>query len=390
MTRAASALFLGASAMFATMYSTQAILPELERGLHAGPAAAGLSITVVVVAVAVAGWVHGPLSDRIGRVRVMTASAALIVLPTALLPLAPNLGAFLALRALQGVLMPGLLVVAVPYVQERFTGSTAGVAMGAYTSSLVVGGLVGRVGPALLASAAGWRWALAALAVLPAAGAAAMWAWLPRDTPAGRHLPLPGVVREHARNRLLVTNAVCAGGVFFAFVGVFTYATHRLTGAPFRLSVGEAGLVYGVWLVGAAVPAVGGLAVRVGPHRLLPGLVAAAIVGACLTLADRLPLVVAGLGLMAAAMFSTVTTCQLLIPRLASHHRGTAASLHLTVYYLLGGLGAYLPGLWEPDGWRAVVAACLPPAGLALAAALVLAGSRPGPAVAGVDVPGVG
>ena len=377
MTRAAAALFLGASAMFATMYSTQAILPDLERGLHCSPAAAGLSISVVVVAVALAGWVHGPLSDRIGRVRVMTVSAAAIVLPTALLPLAPDLTVFLALRALQGVLMPGLLVVAVPYVQERFPGSSAGVAMGAYTSSLVVGGLVGRVGPALVASAAGWRWGLAVLAVLPAAGAAAMWAWLPRDVPAGRHLPLAGVVREHARNRLLITNAVCAGGVFFAFVGVFTYATHRLTGAPFRLSVGTAGLVYGVWLVGAAVPAVGALAARVGPQRLLPGLAGAAVCGALLTLVDQLAVVVAGLALMAAAMFSTVTTCQLLIPRLVSHHRGAAASLHLTVYYLLGGLGAYLPGLWAPDGWRAVVAACMPPALVAFLAACALAASHP-------------
>ena len=59
--------------MFANMYSTQAILPEVEHGLHVSPAAAGLSITVVVIGVAVGGWVHGPLSDRIGRARVMVA-----------------------------------------------------------------------------------------------------------------------------------------------------------------------------------------------------------------------------------------------------------------------------------------------------------------------------
>jgi YNFM family putative membrane transporter len=362
--------------MFATMYSTQAILPELERGLDCSAAAAGLSITVVVVSVAAAGWVHGPLSDRIGRARVMTASAAAIVVPTAALPLAPGLPSFLLLRAAQGALMPGLLVVAVPYVHERFRGPAAGAAMGAYTASLVVGGLVGRVAPALLAPAIGWRWALAALAVLPAAGAAAMWAWLPRDRPAGVHRPLAGVVAEHARNAPLVANALCAGCVFFGFVGVFTYATHRLTDPALGLTLGEAGLVYAVWLVGAVTPVVGGVAERLGPARLLPGLVLAAALGAAATRIDALPLVVAGLALLAAAMFSTVTTCQLLIPRLVSHHRGAATSLHLTVYYVLGGLGAYVPGLWLGRGWGAVVLACLVALVLALLLALGLARSR--------------
>jgi hypothetical protein len=39
-------------------------------------------------------------------------------------------------------------------------------------------------------------------------------------------------------------------------------------------------------------------------------------------------------------MFSTVTTCQLLIPRLVSHHRGTATSPHQTIYYVLGGVAS--------------------------------------------------
>src|SRR5262249_53260008 len=89
-----------------------------------------------------------------------------------------------------------------------------------------------------------------------------------------------------------------------------------------------------------------------------------------LTLVDSLPVVIAGLALMALAMFSTVTACQLLIPRLVDHHRGTATSLHLTLYYLGGGLGAYLPGLWLDRGWGALVAICSVSIACGLAAAL--------------------
>jgi YNFM family putative membrane transporter len=371
-TRPGLALFLGASAMFANMYSTQAILPDVERGLHASPAAAGLTITVVVLAVALGGWVTGPLSDRLGRARVMAAAAVLICIPTAFAGLAPNLPVLLTIRACQGLLMPGLLTVAVPYVTERFRGPAAGAAMGAYTASLVFGGLVGRVGTALVADWTSWRVGLEALAIPTVAGALAMHFWLPRDEPRHGRRDLRAVVAEHARNLSLILNAVAAGATFFAFVGVFTFATHRLTAAPFDLSLGAAGLVYAVWVVGAVVPLVGHAAERLGPQRLLPFLLACAGAGAVLTLVDNLAAVIAGLALLAAAMFSTVTTSQLLIPRLVSHHRGTATSLHQTIYYVLGGAGAYLPGLWLDDGWHAVVAACCIAVAVGAAASLGL------------------
>ena len=336
------------------------------------PAAAGLTITVVVLAVAAGGWVAGPLSDRLGRARVMAAAAAMICVPTAVAGLAPSLPALLAIRTCQGLLMPGLLTVAVPYVTERFRGPAAGAAMGAYTASLVFGGLVGRVGTAIVADWTSWRVALEALTVPTVAGALAMHFWLPRDEPRHVRRDLRAVVAEHARNVSLLLNAVAAGATFFAFVGIFTFATHRLTAAPFDLTLGAAGLVYAVWVVGAIVPFVGHAAARIGPQRLLPFLLACAGAGAVLTLVDNLAAVIAGLALLAAAMFSTVTTCQLLIPRLVSHHRGTATSLHQTIYYVLGGAGAYLPGLWLDDGWHAVVAACCIAVAVGAAASLGL------------------
>ena len=386
MNRASAALFLGASAMFANMYSTQAILPAVERGLHVSAAVAGLSITVVVLGVAAGAWVHGPLSDRTGRARVMVASAGLILVPTALLCLAPQAPEFLALRLAQGLLMPGLLVVAVPYVSERFQGRAAGVAMGAYTSSLVFGGLVGRVGTALLTDVAGWRWALFALTVPTALGALAMAAWLPRDRPHRAPEPLRTALAGHLSNPGLLLNATGAGATFFGFVGIFTYATYRLTSPAIGLSLGEAGLVYAVWVVGALTPAVGGLAHRFGPTRILPVLAVTAAIGGGLTLVDALPVVIAGLALMAGAMFSTVTAAQLLISRLAARSRGAATSLHLTIYYVLGGAGAYLPGLVLGSGWPAVVAVCDAAVGVGLACAVSVAmigrRSRSAPATA--------
>ena len=64
-----SGLMFGAAGMLATMYASQAVLPDLAADFGVAPSEAGLTISVVVLAVAVTGWVWGPLSDRIGRRR---------------------------------------------------------------------------------------------------------------------------------------------------------------------------------------------------------------------------------------------------------------------------------------------------------------------------------
>ena len=160
-------LLVGAAAMFAAMYSTQAILPELARDFAVTPSQTGLTISVVLVAVAVAGWIWGPVSDRIGRKRSLTLASGLLALPTLGVALAPSFELLLFFRTVQGLCMPGLIIVGVPYVAEVFTPGLGGRAMGYYVTALVAGGIVGRVGVGLLTAAAGWRWALGALVVLP-------------------------------------------------------------------------------------------------------------------------------------------------------------------------------------------------------------------------------
>ena len=94
-----SGFLFGATAMFATMYETQAILPTVCRAFDVSPSRAGLTIAVPVVAVAVAAWVWGFVSDRIGRRRSLIAASAMLILPTLAGALAPNFGTFLAMRA---------------------------------------------------------------------------------------------------------------------------------------------------------------------------------------------------------------------------------------------------------------------------------------------------
>ncbi len=360
---------LAAAGMFATMYSTQAILPELSRDFDVSAAGAGLTVSVVVLCVALGGWAWGPVSDRIGRIRAMRLASLLLVLPTVGVALAPTFALLLVCRGAQGLCMPGLLVVGAPYVVEVLIPRVGARAMGWYAAALVAGGLVGRVGVALASAVVGWRVAIGVLAVLPVAAALAMRG-LHGD---GARPERSGSTARGLLNPRLLMVAVAGAALFFTFVGTFTYVTYRLEKPPFSLSIQAASLVFLLWVVGLASPVAGHAAERVGWRRLALVASGAGALGLALTLPEWLPVVVVGLALVATAMFAGYTTTQLGVGDAAHTDRGAATALYFSVYYGGGALGAFLPGLaWEAWGW-AGVAACglgaLAVAMLALAAA---------------------
>lgn len=350
--------------MFATMYSTQAILPELSRDFDVSPSRAGLSISVVVLAVALGAWVWGPVSDRVGRTRAIRLASWLLVLPTLGVALAPSFGLLLVCRALQGLCMPGLLAVAAPYVVEALVPRVGARAMGWYVASLVAGGLVGRVGVALVAGLVGWRVAIGLLVALPLAAALGMRGSLPES---GRPVRTGSVVRSLA-NRRLFGVAAAGGMLFFTFVGTFTYVVYRLEAPPYSYGTSAASLVFLLWIAGVMGPLAGRVAERLGWRRLAGAMIALAAAGVGLTFFSWLPLIVLGLGCVATAMFTGYTATQLGVSDVARADRGAASALYFSTYYGAGALGAYLPGLaWEDGGWHGV--AWLGLAALVLAAA---------------------
>src|SRR5450759_2079136 len=143
-------LFLAPAFIFANMYTTQAILPVLSLDFNISAPTAGLTVSLLVLAVAIGSLIYGPLSDRIGRKKVMVCASFLVIIPTLLCGFAPNFTTLVILRALQGLLMPGLTSVAIPYVNEEYEGKGRGLAMGIYVCGLTLGGLFARVGSAAL------------------------------------------------------------------------------------------------------------------------------------------------------------------------------------------------------------------------------------------------
>ncbi len=379
--RERTALYAGTVAAYADMYVTQPVLPLLAEEFGVGAAEAGLTVSAVVLAIAVASTAYGPLSDAIGRRRVMAGATALLAIATLACALAPSFAALVALRAAQGALVPGMTAVSVAYAGDRFQARDLPAVVAGIIAASVVGGLVGRVLAGAIAAHLGWRAAFA----LFAAGTAIAAALLRRGLVEGAARERRGIAAAwagmlgHLRDPRLVGAYLVGGSLFFGWIGIFTYLPFHLSAAPYALSTAAVSSVYLVYAAGVPASRLAGrLSGRVPPRRLIAIGLALEAAGMVALLAGPLPLVVAGLVVMVFGTFTAQAIAPAFVNVTATSAKGGASALYLTAYYVGGTLGSVLPGLaLQGAGWPGVVLGCAGAVGVALLANALLCGRVP-------------
>ena len=361
--RSLLALNLAAVAVFSDLYITQPILPVLTARFGVPPATAGLSVSVVVLMIAVASPLWGSLSDAVGRKPVIVASTALLAIPTLAAAVAPGFGVLLVLRACQGLLIPGLTAVAVALLGDHYGEAALGGRVASWIGATVVGGLSGRVVSGLLAAWFDWHAPFVLFGLLTAASAFILAKTLPAAPRSSSIHPLPDPAEmvRHLRSRRLVGAFLIGGTVLFAFIAIFTFLPYYLTAEPFGLSTAAVSSFYFVYVAGVVtsllVPRLSG---RVSGRGIMAAGLLIAASGVSLTLVRSVPVVAASLVVVCVGMFLVQATAPAFVNRNAATARGAAGALYVTFYYLGASLGSYLPGLaFQRWAWPGVVGVCL-------------------------------
>src|SRR5918911_1703632 len=157
---------LAGSAAFLNLYSTQPLLPLLQRTFGASRFGVGLTVTAPTIAVALSAPLVGRLADTLGLRRVIVGSAFLLAATTGLAALSMNLSQLVAWRFVQGVATPGIFAATIAYIHEMWPASRAGRATAAYMTGTILGGFTGRAIAGLIAADVNWQDAFLALAAI--------------------------------------------------------------------------------------------------------------------------------------------------------------------------------------------------------------------------------
>lgn len=168
-------LILCALAVVSQLYVPLPILPQLARDLHVAPGAAAGVMSAFGLAYAVGFLVFGPLSDRLGRRRVMAWGLTVLALVSMLIAWTHSAPLLLAGRALQGFAAASFPPVVIAYLAERGTPRqrTWGVAW--VSTAFLSAGLLGQIYGSTVAGRWGLGLAMLPLALVYACTAGALW-----------------------------------------------------------------------------------------------------------------------------------------------------------------------------------------------------------------------
>jgi predicted MFS family arabinose efflux permease len=290
---------------------------------------------------------YGPLSDRIGKLKVITLTLFAFAVGTTACAFVPNILFLTLLRFLTGIVAAGVIPSTLAYIGDNFSYQQRQAAIGKYISALVLGQILGGSLGGVFGEYISWRGVFLVFGIVSLSIAAMLWrkiSHLPSEPLAKNQggwlnfQPYLQLLTEH-RPRTLMIGVLIEGFCLFggvAYLGAFLRDRYHLSylAIGFMLSsFGLGGLIYSRyvrWLVG-----------RFGENGLIG-------VGGCLmsiayiaiALSQKWVIFIPMSILMGLGFYMMHSTLQTRATELSPESRGTAVSLFVFSLFIGQGIGA--------------------------------------------------
>lgn len=363
--RATLALSIGAFLVFANLYFTQPLLPVFTREFHIAPVTASLSLSVTTFSLGLSLLFFGPLSDALGRKKIMAITMVCVATMAFLLSSTTSFSAFLLYRFIAGFFLAGIPSIAIAYIGEEFSRKSLVSAIGIYISGTSIGGMGGRLICGFATDLFGWRNAFLAMGAISILCLLLFIYLLPASRNFQASVFKPGKIigdfSKHIRNPLLLSPYLIGGLCMFLFVGEYNFITFHLSGAPFYLPTAFVGMLFLTYLAGTLSSSLSGKWAQRIPLSLSMGIgIAVMALGITFTLIGNLWMILFGLLVNSFGFFMAHSTASAWVSRHAAFAKASASSLYLLFYYIGGSLGSfYLGFFYHWKGWPALVAGAL-------------------------------
>lgn len=226
------------SALWLVVFSTASqvmilapILPRIGEELHIEEALRGTLMTAYAVPMALSSLAAGPLSDRIGRRRILLLGTLAMSLALFAHGLVTSYGTFLAARALAGTCGGLLSGAAVSYVGDWFPYHRRGRASGWVMSGMSFGQIAGIPIGAWLAEHTGFQAPFLLFGVTLAGAFLLILGWVPQPpvTREGSPMSMGSLLRGYAALLRRRDIAAATAVYFFMFSSISVYVTYLPT-----------------------------------------------------------------------------------------------------------------------------------------------------------------
>ncbi len=328
------------------------VLPEMADFFHTSPALASMSLTSGMIGLAVGQVFIGPLTDKVGRKRILVASMLLFVVASILCIMATDIYLFNLFRLFQGLAGAGGIVISKSMATDMYSGKELADFMAVLGAVNGIAPVVAPVVGGLMSGVASWQGVFALLLLVGAVLAVCSAMLKETLKPENRiRKSLPSVYANLFRvfrNPVFCLCCLSSVSVFFMFFGYIASSPfilqqiYGLTAFQFSLCFGLNALMIGI---GAALATQFRRQTTCLKCAAIDMLIATVVLAFCLTV--HMPLII----VMAAYIYALTSFGLMQSPLTAialdseRNNAGAASAMYGAVQFVAGALASPLVGL---------------------------------------------
>lgn len=330
------------------------VIPQIAESFSILPATAALLSTAYTLPFALSQPILGPLSDMLGRTRVIFLCLTILVVTTFACAVAFSFSHLMSLRVIAGICGGGLMPVVLALVSDRFALAERRVAISRVLAGAMMGNLIGAAMSGFIGDLFGWRGVFVvggALGVI----ATCIMAWIARTSP--KQTSGPASLKTVFGNfrAIFADRSVkyCFGAVMiegWILFGLFPFVSLILLNAgESRASI--AGLVlasYGVGSLCYSFVISWLMKIATEKQLMIGGAVTIAIAYGVLSFGVSWPIMAVAMFFVGLSFFMVHGWIQIHVSEILPAARGAALSLHAFFLFLGAALGPILYGLTLP------------------------------------------
>ena len=343
-------MLISGLSVFAQLYLFQPMLSELQASFGVSLATGSLAVSASTIGMATGLFLFAFKADTFKRERLMSLSLILSALLTITSAFMSHFVLLLLLNFLKGIALSGVSAVALAYLSDEIEPGKIGLAISLYLSGNTIGGMTGRVAGSLLAGWGGWQqavWVIGITSLL--LGYLFYW-----KIPASSQVSQNSIsikeklqqMKDLLSKRLFIGMYLIAALAMGVFVSVYNYISIQLESPRYGLPHQMIAMIFVMYLTGVAGSIiVGKLSDTYRPERLLRYSLILLGAGLSMLLIPRLWALIAGLGVLTFAFFSTHTIASRIVSVNASRSKSSATSIYWLSYYAGSSIIGSLTGI---------------------------------------------
>lgn len=343
-------MLISGLSVFAQLYLFQPMLSELQASFGVSLATGSLAVSASTIGMATGLFLFAFKADTFKRERLMSLSLILSALLTITSAFMSHFVLLLLLNFLKGIALSGVSAVALAYLSDEIEPGKIGLAISLYLSGNTIGGMTGRVAGSLLAGWGGWQQAVWVIGITSLLLGFLFYWKIPTSSQVSQNSisikEKLQQMKDLLSKRLFIGMYLIAALAMGVFVSVYNYISIQLESPRYGLPHQMIAMIFVMYLTGVAGSIiVGKLSDKHKPERLLRYSLILLGAGLSMLLIPRLWALIAGLGILTFAFFSTHTIASRIVSVNASRSKSSATSIYWLSYYAGSSIIGSLTGI---------------------------------------------